>query len=134
MEPGLQGAAALDRSGASRPTPPAPQTLKRRREFLACARARKSVMPGMIVQARPGDGPAPRVGYTCSRKVGKAVTRNRARRRLRAVAREILPRQGRQGWDYVLVGRAGATVERPFDLLRQDLQTALDRLHRPRRG
>lgn len=73
-----------------------------------------------------------RYGITCSRKVGNAVTRNRARRRLRAAAREILPELGQPGWDYVLIGRAGRTASMPFDRLRADLIRALCELHNRR--
>lgn len=106
-------------------------TLKRRAEFLACARGRNAHTPGMVVQgrARPDNSPEIRVGFTTSRKVGKAVARNRARRRLREVARRVLPQRGREGWDYVLIARAGNTVSRPFARLVADLERALDRLH-----
>ncbi len=73
-----------------------------------------------------------RVGYTCSRKVGNAVTRNRAKRRLRAAARAVLPVHGRAGWDYVLVGRPGAAVTRDFNSLCADLRTALEAVHAQR--
>lgn len=116
------------------PAPPA--TIKKRRDFLACARARRWVAPGLILQARerPPDETAQgiRVGYTCSRKVGGAVVRNRAKRRLRACASEILSANGIDGWDYVLIGRAGATVSRPFDELLADLNKAVTRIHAPR--
>jgi ribonuclease P protein component len=84
-------------------------------------------MPGVVVQALavPGQDGV-RLGFTCSRKVGNAVARNRARRRLRAAARAVLPREA-AGWDLVLVGRP-ATVERPFAMLRQDLAEAMRRL------
>lgn len=72
---------------------------------------------------------AARVGYTCSKKVGNAVARNRAKRRLRAAASEILPRIARPGWDYVLIGRAGETAERDFRALLDDLETAVTRIH-----
>ncbi len=68
-----------------------------------------------------------RVGITVSRKVGNAVARNRARRRLRAVARETLPGQAMPGHDYVLIGRKG-TLSRPYDALRGDLEGALAKL------
>ena len=116
--------------------PAPPPTLKKRRDFLACARARRWVAPGLILQARQrseGEAEGVRVGYTCSKKVGNAVTRNRAKRRLRAAAAEVLTNHGLDGWDYVLIGRAGATVRRPFAELTGDLVTALSKIHRPRK-
>lgn len=123
--------------------------LKRRAEFLKVAGAgRKFVAPGLILQvwrrdaaaiapaadgrrppAAAGEpvGPGPRVGYTASRKVGIAVARNRARRRLRAAVAEIMPGHAAPGHDYVLVARA-ATLKRPYSALVGDLKTALRRL------
>ncbi|MEM1160401.1 MAG: ribonuclease P protein component [Pseudomonadota bacterium] len=110
-----------------------PSVLKSRRDFLACARARKWSQPGLVLQGRDRrDSGGVRVGFTCSKKVGNAVTRNRAKRRLRAAAAEVLPKHGNQGWDYVLIGRAGATVSRPFALLLDDLRTALSRISQGR--
>ncbi|PKP83755.1 MAG: ribonuclease P protein component [Alphaproteobacteria bacterium HGW-Alphaproteobacteria-2] len=113
---------------------PGVRVLRRRAEFLAAARARRAPMPGLLVQGRARLAPDPeegvlRVGFTCSKKIGNAVTRNRAKRRLRAAARAVLPGAGRAGWDYVLVGKPGATVERPFAALCDDLARALERLH-----
>jgi ribonuclease P protein component len=68
-----------------------------------------------------------RVGFTVSRKVGQATERNRARRRLRAAAAEVLPRYARSGYDYVLIGRR-ATLDRAYDRLVDDLRTALLRV------
>ena len=68
-----------------------------------------------------------RVGFTVSRKVGNAIRRNRARRRLRAVVAEVLPEHGRAGCDYVLIGRAG-TLDRSYADLLADLRTALARI------
>jgi ribonuclease P protein component len=68
-----------------------------------------------------------RLGITASRKVGNAVARNRARRRLREAARRVLPTDAAPGHDYVLIGRA-ATLQRPFAMLVADLQSALRRL------
>ena len=90
----------------------------------------------MLVQARRrGAEEAPtgsRVGFTCAKKVGNAVARNRAKRRLREAARAILPAEGRAGWDYVLIGKPEATAARPFSLLLDDLSQALRRLHEAR--
>ena len=87
----------------------------------------------MIVQARRrGDQGPPRLGLTASRKIGGAVQRNRARRRLRAAAEAAIPLAGATGLDYVLVARAAA-LTRPFPLLVEDLARALGRLASPSR-
>ena len=108
-----------------------PEILKNRAEFLAAARARHKGTKGLMLQGHErGDGTDTlRVGFTCSKKVGNAVARNRAKRRLREVARMVLPEHGRAGWDYVLIGRAGATAARPFEELKGDLIYALKKVH-----
>lgn len=106
--------------------------LKRRAEFLRVASAgRKSVTPGLILQVAPQPdtaaspaGLALRVGFTASRKVGIAVERNRARRRLRAAVQQVMALHAAPGRDYVLVARAG-TAGRPFAALLGDLKAAL---------
>jgi ribonuclease P protein component len=128
----------------------------------AAGRGRKWATPGLVLQAYTrdaGDGrseatngargdrpgacvPAPedraeahreaRVGFTASRKVGNAVARNRARRRLKAAAAEVLPRCGKAGTDYVLIARAG-TLTRPYMDLVGDLRQALQKVEERRR-
>ena len=119
--------------------------LKHRPEFLRVASARRKwVAPGLILQtarqtgngapqsaaggpAEGGPGDSLRVGFTASRKVGNAVARNRARRRLRAAVAETLPRYAKRGHDYVVIARAG-TLTRSFDDLVADLTAGLRRL------
>jgi ribonuclease P protein component len=108
------------------------QTLTKRADFLRAAKARRVPCTAFLLQARRrDDGGAIRVGYTCSKKVGNAVSRNRAKRRLRAIARDVLPRAGLKGWDYVLVGRPGATAMHDYAAMRADLERALRKLHGP---
>jgi len=105
-------------------------TLRRRPEFLAVAASgRKWAAPGLVLQiGAPRETPSPtRFGLTASSKVGNAVIRNRARRRLRALALDILTRHAAPARDYVLIARA-ATATRAFADLRQDLITALQKL------
>jgi len=108
--------------------------LKRRSQFLRTAAAGlKWVTPGVIVQARRRDAgdtaDGPRVGYTVSKKVGNAVERNRARRRLRAVAADVLRDRGDNAFDYVLIGRR-TTLKRPFESLTADLRDAVSGIGR----
>ena len=109
-------------------------TLQKRADYLRAASARRQGTGGFLLQARARDdgSAAVRVGFTASKKIGNAVLRNRAKRRLRALVREILPPLARAGWDYVLVARPEATVTRDFATLREDLRAALASVHQAR--
>ncbi|MCY4179588.1 MAG: ribonuclease P protein component [Litoreibacter sp.] len=107
------------------------ETLKKRADFLRAAKAKRAGQPGFMLQARSrDDGDAlVRVGFTCSKKVGNAVARNRAKRRLRALAHIILPQAAKPGFDYVLIGRAVETGSRDFKSMQEELRHALKKVH-----
>ncbi|MDC1384326.1 ribonuclease P protein component [Planktomarina temperata] len=105
------------------------ERLKQRKDFLRLAHAKRVHSTSFVLQARDrGDAQVLRVGFTCSKKVGNAVARNRAKRRLREIARLILPRFGQAGHDYVLVGRANVTATTKFTALQDELLAALRKL------
>ena len=103
--------------------------LKHRKDFLRLAHAKRVHSTSFVLQARDrGDAQALRVGFTCSKKVGNAVARNRAKRRLREIARLILPQFGQIGHDYVLIGRANVTASTKFTALQDELLASLRKL------
>lgn len=124
-------------------------TLKKRADFLRAKSGRHHVAPGLILQAvrrrgergaepppAPGqseDGSDPRFGFTVTKQLGKAVNRNRIKRRLREAVRLVAPQLARPGFEYVLIGRA-STLKRPFKSLLQDLAVAFGKVHGDARG
>lgn len=112
------------------------ETLRKRSDFLKAAKARKQPSPGFLLQMRKrnqGEATGARVGFTASKKVGNAVVRNRAKRRLRALAHQVLTPLAQDGCDYVLIARAGTTTTRAFSDLEKDLKRALHKIHSPQK-
>ncbi|MBA4805193.1 MAG: ribonuclease P protein component [Brevundimonas sp.] len=109
------------------------ERLKSRPQFLAAAKGVSQARGAVVVQRldRQDGDPAIRLGFTATRKVGGAVVRNRAKRRLREAARALVPAHGAPGSDYVFIARMG-TAERPWERLLDDVKSALTRLATPR--
>ncbi len=105
--------------------------IRQRADFLAAAGGAKTSAPAFILQGRQRSDPGPvRVGFTVSRKVGGATERNRVRRRLREVVRlSAAETVMRPHCDYVIIGRRTA-LDRSFNLMQDDLRSALARLER----
>jgi ribonuclease P protein component len=120
-------------SGPDKPDTPETRRLKKRREFTfardGITERRKSVV--IQARARAGEDPGGHVGegFTATKKIGGAVERNRAKRRLREASRRLLARYGRPGWDYVFIARE-ATLEVGWSRLLDDMESALISLAR----
>lgn len=99
------------------------------------AQGRKAVRSSVVIQARDGHCPPDeiRAGFTATRKIGGAVVRNRAKRRLKEAARLLLPLHGQAGNDYVFIARA-TTAGREWPRLLDDVTQALQTLARPASG
>lgn len=102
------------------------ERLKTRPQFLAAAKGASCARGAVVVQAldRADERPLIRAGFTATRKIGGAVVRNRAKRRLREAVRQVLPLHGRPGLDYVFIARGGTTA-RPWPRLLDDVKSAL---------
>ena len=110
------------------------ERLKRRPDFRAAAAGQRASVGAFVVQARRrGENGPVRIGFTVSRQVGNAVERNRVRRRLREIVRLSQGGGMHDGHDYVLIGRRAALAA-PFGRMRQELDTALGRIHDPERA
>lgn len=104
------------------------ERLRTRAQFLAVRTGVRAARPTLLVEAkRREEGGAMGLGLTATKRIGSAVVRNRARRRLREAARQLLPQHGLAGVDYVLVARQAAP-DAPWTALLDDLQNALIRL------
>jgi ribonuclease P protein component len=107
--------------------------MRKRADFLHAQKGRRQSTAGLTLEtclsppAKAAPGVA-RIGFTASKKVGGAVERNRAKRRLRAAAAATLPLLAREGHDYVLIART-ATLSRHFAELIRDLSKALTAAH-----
>ena len=75
------------------------------------------------------DGEMTRFGFTATKRLGNAVTRNRARRRLKETVRLVANAHARPGYDYVVIARQGA-VEQSFENIQKELRQALEGIHR----
>jgi ribonuclease P protein component len=113
-------------------------TLKMRAEFLRVRKGVRWAGPAFVLEAkerhRKDEGPpagqqGPRFGFTVTRQIGKAVERNRIRRRLKAAVRGVSPEHARDDFDYVLIARKPALTS-AFAVIVADLVKALDRVHR----
>jgi ribonuclease P protein component len=105
------------------------ERLLHRKDFLAAANGVSQAVNGVVVQARAReDEKPPRMGFTCTKKLGNAVARNRSRRRLKEAARLSAAPHLKSGFDYVLIGRA-TTQNRGFEDLKKDIISALNRIH-----
>ena len=103
--------------------------ITQRKDFLKLAKAQRVHSTSFVLQSRNRKDNSPmRVGFTCSKKVGNAVARNRAKRRLREIARLILPISGQPGHDYVLIGRANVTATTDFAAMQTELAQSLQKL------
>jgi ribonuclease P protein component len=106
-------------------------TLKQRSEFLYVREGAYAARGAVVVQCRPNAQHIDmRYGVTATKRIGNAVIRNRAKRRLRDVARQLLPELGVPGHDYVLIAR-DRTVDRPWERLLSDTRKALQFLSSP---
>jgi ribonuclease P protein component len=108
--------------------------MKNRPDYLRTAQGRRQGTGSFLLQgrARGDDLAMVRIGFTASKKIGNAVARNRAKRRMRALAREVLPAMAQPGWDYVLVAKPDATVSRDYKDMLTDFATALRSVHKAR--
>ena len=70
-----------------------------------------------------------RIGFTCSKKIGNAVKRNKAKRRLKALSRIVFPFYSKCGWDYVIIGKKNETLNLPFGEIENNMIRSIKNFH-----
>ena len=111
------------------------EKITKRPDYVKMRNGYRVSMPGFILQGKSRsvdtsvNSTVSRYGLTCSKRIGNAVKRNRAKRRLRSAVMAILPYSALEGWDYVLIGKTNSTENMSFDILKDDLTTALRKIH-----
>lgn len=138
-----RGAARSSRHSQQRASVPVPAgvlptplgCLKKRAEFLFVRGGRSWRTDSMVLQARrraKNDSHMARFGFTATKRLGSAVSRNRARRRLKETVRALAGKLANPGYDYVVIARQGA-LTRSFEELQEDLRKAFQGVHRERK-
>ena len=112
--------------------------LKKRADYLRVRGGRSWRSGSLVLQARRRsdggsvNGGPPRFGFTATRRIGTAVARNRARRRLKETVRRVAHNHARAGYDYVVIARQGA-LTRSFTNMQKDLEEAFSGVHKERK-
>ena len=108
------------------------RVIKKRKDFIKVAQHGQKVIQSSLILQAAFNFSLPvnsyEIGYTATKKLGKAHVRNRTKRRLRAIARELLPRQHLSQVQYILIGRYN-TATCPFDKLQTDMQYAISKIN-----
>ena len=109
-------------------------SLKKRAEFLRVRGGSRCAMSAFVLEGKarnsdPQDRQQPRFGFTVTKRLGKAVQRNRIKRRLKAAARNVYFEHANPAFDYVVIARSAA-LEVDFAELEGDLEKALKRVHK----
>lgn len=104
---------------------------KKRKDFLRVAQAFYVATHNMVLQAAPSLSETDNlfVGYTATKKIGNAVCRNRSKRRLRAVVREVLATYALPHVDYVFIAR-NSTATCLYAELKKDTIYAIKRINK----
>ncbi len=118
----------------------APHRLKRRADFLRAAAGKRfhgkaftlqstmrRIAAGSSGAGEQAELEPPRFGFTVTKKIGKAVVRNRIRRRLKEATRTLHPLPAHAGHDYVMVARVEA-LKLSFTALQAELVRALSKI------
>ena len=105
------------------------KSLKKRADFVILSKeGLSSPQKGLVLQAKCYNKDSKnkfiRFGITATKKIGNAVIRNKCKRKLRVLAKDILSKYAKKNSDYVLIAR-NTTYNRNISLLKTDLLNAL---------
>ncbi len=101
------------------------EKITKRSDYIRAANSIFKKSSSLVVQFyNREDTSGPRYGITASKKIGNAIKRNKAKRRIRHLIKNLLPKYGKNGYDYVFVAK-DKVIESPWDSLLQETETIL---------
>ena len=99
--------------------------ITKRQDYLRASKSKYFRSNSFIIQFyNRADTLGPRYGVTATKKIGNAIKRNKAKRRIRNLVKDLLPKYGKNGYDYVFIAKENL-INEDWEVLREESTSVL---------